>query len=260
MKYNYHTHVNMTSHAFGSIEEYVLKAIEKGYESIGFSDHVPSLKGRRNRMTIIDFYTRYLKEIREAQNKYGHLIKIYAGLEVEYEPEYLSFHKLLRSKLDYLILGQHEMILDGVMKNCYENVTPEYIENYVKYIEEALNTGLYKILAHPELFRVGNSYQWGEVEKQAAERLIDVCIKNNVYMEMNANGLRYHYNQESNDEIEKYAYPYIPFWKLVKEKGAKVIISDDCHTPKHFSDKMTDKIEDIAKSLNINYLDVKIVE
>ena len=60
MKYNYLTHVNMPRHAFGSIEEYVLKAIEKGYESIGFSDHVPSLKGRRNRMTIIDFYTRYL--------------------------------------------------------------------------------------------------------------------------------------------------------------------------------------------------------
>jgi len=258
MKYNYHTHVNMTRHAFGSVEEYVLKAIEKGYEVIGFSDHVPSLIGRRNRMTIQDFYLRYLKEINEAKRKYGHLIKIYAGLEVEYEPEYLTFHKLLRSKLDYLILGQHEMKIDGIMRNCYKDVTPEFIENYVKFIEEALDTKLYSILAHPELFRVGNGYKWGEVEIRAAERLIKACIKNNVYMEMNANGLRYHYNEESNDEVEKYAYPYIPFWKIVKEKGAKVIISDDCHTPKHLCDSKTNRVEEIAKSLDINYLNIKI--
>lgn len=258
MNYNFHTHVNMTSHAFGTVEEYVLKAIEKGYKSIGFSDHVPSLLGRRNRMTIIDFYTRYLKQIRDAKNKYGHLIKIYAGLEVEYEPEFLTYHKFLRSKLDYLILGQHEMKINGVMQNSYKNVTPEYINNYVNFILEGLETGLYSILAHPELFRVGNGFSWGEVEIEASNRLIQGCIKNNVYMEMNANGLRHNYNRESNDEIEKYGYPYIPFWKLVKEQGAKVIISDDCHTLNDFCDDKTAKVEEIAKSLGIEFNDINI--
>ncbi len=258
MKYNYHTHVNMTPHALSSIEEYVLKAIEKGYESIGFSDHVPSLKGRRNRMTIEDFYTRYLIEIEDARKKYGHLIKIYAGLEVEYEPEFLNYHKFLRKKLDFLILGQHEMKINGVMQTCYKNVTSEFIKNYVKFVIEGLETGLYAILAHPELFRVGNGFKWGKVEIEAANRLIDACINNNVYLEMNANGLRFHYNTESNDEIEKYGYPYIPFWKIVKEKNAKVIISDDAHSINDFADNKTNRVEDIAKSLSLDYLNIKI--
>ena len=39
MKYNYHTHTSRCFHAKGKDEEYVLAAIEAGFDEIGFADH-----------------------------------------------------------------------------------------------------------------------------------------------------------------------------------------------------------------------------
>ena len=41
MEYNYHTHTHRCSHASGTEEEYVKRAVENGIKYMGFSDHVP---------------------------------------------------------------------------------------------------------------------------------------------------------------------------------------------------------------------------
>ena len=41
MKNNYHTHTPRCNHAVGSEEEYVEKAIESNFSTLGFSDHCP---------------------------------------------------------------------------------------------------------------------------------------------------------------------------------------------------------------------------
>ena len=41
MKANYHTHTARCGHATGTDEEYVLAAIEQGFDELVFSDHVP---------------------------------------------------------------------------------------------------------------------------------------------------------------------------------------------------------------------------
>ena len=41
--FNLHTHTYRCHHAKGTDEEYVIKAIENGYDLIGFSDHAPYL-------------------------------------------------------------------------------------------------------------------------------------------------------------------------------------------------------------------------
>ena len=43
IKTNFHTHTTRCLHASGSDEEYVLKAIELGYKTLGFSDHALTL-------------------------------------------------------------------------------------------------------------------------------------------------------------------------------------------------------------------------
>ena len=40
IKHNYHTHTARCGHAIGSDEEYIIKAIEAGYQTIGISDHI----------------------------------------------------------------------------------------------------------------------------------------------------------------------------------------------------------------------------
>ena len=40
LKNNYHTHTLRCGHAIGSDKEYIIKAIEAGYQVIGMSDHI----------------------------------------------------------------------------------------------------------------------------------------------------------------------------------------------------------------------------
>ena len=40
---NYHTHTWRCNHATGQEEEYVLTAVEQGFQILGFSDHAPYL-------------------------------------------------------------------------------------------------------------------------------------------------------------------------------------------------------------------------
>ena len=41
MKTNFHTHHKLCGHAGGTAEDYVLEAVEHGFEELGFSDHAP---------------------------------------------------------------------------------------------------------------------------------------------------------------------------------------------------------------------------
>ena len=41
MRANYHTHTWRCNHAVGSEEDYVIHAIEQGFDILGFSDHTP---------------------------------------------------------------------------------------------------------------------------------------------------------------------------------------------------------------------------
>ena len=47
IKTNYHTHYSICKHAVGSLEEYILKAIELGYEEFAVTEHIPFPKEMR---------------------------------------------------------------------------------------------------------------------------------------------------------------------------------------------------------------------
>ena len=74
--------------AGGEDEEYVLKAIEAGYEVIGFSDHCAwpyedFVSPIRMKEEKIEEYAESIKKLRE---KYKDRIEILIGLETEYYP------------------------------------------------------------------------------------------------------------------------------------------------------------------------------
>src|SRR5512135_2813339 len=80
---DYHMH-SVLSDGSGSYEEMTLTAIEKGLVEIGFSDHV-SLKPTQWSMQEIDLPV-MTRQIEEIQEKYGHLINIRYGIELDYFP------------------------------------------------------------------------------------------------------------------------------------------------------------------------------
>ena len=118
MKANYHTHTTRCGHAEGTDEQYVLAAIGAGYDTLGFSDHVPYpyKSGFANvgvRMTM-DKLPGYVRGVRALKEKYAGKIRILAGFECEYFPEYMGWMKDMKeeNQLDYLILGNHYELTD----------------------------------------------------------------------------------------------------------------------------------------------------
>ena len=71
---NYHTHTTRCQHARGTDEEYVLAAIDAGFEELGFADHSPwryaSDYVPDMRMTI-DQFPDYLHSIRALRDVGG---------------------------------------------------------------------------------------------------------------------------------------------------------------------------------------------
>ena len=95
MKANYHTHTARCGHATGTDEDYVLAAIEQGFDELGFSDHVPwpyqdGYTHPSVRMRV-DQMPGYLNSVRALAAQYKDKIHILTGFECEYFPDYMNW-------------------------------------------------------------------------------------------------------------------------------------------------------------------------
>lgn len=254
MKTNYHTHHYLCGHATGNVEDYVLEAINNNFSEIGISDHGPINADAFKRMNIDQFENIYLKEINKAINKYGHQIKIYKALEIEYVKGDDDYYKKLLESLDYLILGCHYYEGERILHeySTYSLNTHEKLERYTRLIEEALDTKMFKILAHPDLFING----YGELDlfgEECVKRIIDAVIRNDVLIEFNAGGIRSNkrFDEEGNP---RYAVPNDKFWKIVSNTNAKVIVNSDCHNPNELNDEAFQKANELVHHYKLNVM------
>lgn len=97
---NLHTHTTF-SDGVNTIEENVLSAIEKGFISIGISDHSYTTFDLRYCMRPV-IIAPYIREIRRVREKYKDQIEVYAGLEYDGYTELTN-----REDYDYLIGDCH---------------------------------------------------------------------------------------------------------------------------------------------------------
>ena len=158
MKANYHTHTARCGHATGTDEDYVLAAIEQGFDELGFSDHVPwpyqdGYTHPSVRMRV-DQMPGYLNSVRALAAQYKDKIHILTGFECEYFPDYMNWLADMRAEnhLDYLILGNH-FDHDDEYGMYFGNIhTAAQLRRYVDSAVKGLETGLFSYLAHPDLF------------------------------------------------------------------------------------------------------------
>ena len=256
MKNNYHTHHYLCGHAIGNVEDYVLVAIKEGFNEIGISDHGPINATAFPRMTKDEFYNVYLKEIDEAIIKYGEKIKIYKGLEIEFIEDDIEYYRQLLNSIDYLILGCHyyKGLKDLTDYSTYTVNNEERLESYTRLIETALDTKLFKILAHPDLFIHGYR-QLDSFGEKCVRRILDAVIRNDVLIEFNAGGIR---SNKRFDEFgnPKYAVPNHEFWKIVETTNAKVIVNSDCHKPEELNDEAFQKANELARTYRLNIVNM----
>ena len=245
---NYHTHTKRCRHARGEDEEYVLAALDRGLQILGFADHSPYIfpgdyySTMRMPMCELEDYVSSVLFLRE---KYADQITIKLGLELEYYPGCFAetLNALKQYPFDYFLLGQHAL---GDEQDDYLTGWPtedeEILKRYVRQTIEGLHTGAFSCFAHPDIIKfVGDP----EVYKKHMRVLIREAKACGVPLELNLLGL-----------MTKRNYPNRLFWEMVAEEDAKAIIGFDAHQPGVLRDEDLDAmITDWVGDLQINWVD-----
>ena len=227
---NYHTHTKRCQHATGEDREYVEAAIEAGLKILGFADHCPWIypdkdfvSGMRMAPKEVDGYFYSLESLKK---EYAKDIKIYIGFETEHCPDMIpDQNKLLEGyPLDYMLCGQH--FLGAENASFYAGRLRDHEDFLKKYVDtaiDAMNSGRYLYLAHPDLINFTGE---DEVYRKHMKRLCEVLKAKNIPVEINVLGLW----------TDRH-YPCNRFLDIVKETGNTAIIGIDAHAPKHLAKK-----------------------
>lgn len=222
--FNYHTHTFRCRHAAGEDREYIETAIKAGFQILGFSDHCPwvykdgFVSTMRMAPKDVDGYFHSLEDLRR---EYKKEIQIFIGFEAEYVPELMEGQdKLLADlPLDYMILGQHflgpenqSIYLGMPLKN--DAILTEYVDTVI----EAVRTGRYLYVAHPDVIHYIGSHSFYEKEMT---RLCKFLKEADIPVEINLLGA-----------ADRRHYPSDLFFNIVKKIGNTCLIGFDAHTPK----------------------------
>lgn len=245
---NFHTHTARCRHASGTEEEYICRAIEGGLQTLGFSDHTPILFPGSYYSTMRMYpeeLPEYVATLLKLKEKYADQIDIRVGLEAEYYPALLdSYLQLLETAdVEYLILGQHWC---GNEEGEPHNATPTddeaLLARYCDQVTEAMCTGLYSYVAHPDMFRFTGDEA---VYRRHITQFCQTAKEQNIPLEINFLGLR---------EGRHYPRPF--FWEIAGEVGCPVVFGCDAHQPEYVFHTATEqKAREMVKKYNLNLLE-----
>lgn len=234
MKYlqNLHTHTTYCDGA-DSVEEIILTAIEKGFDSIGFSGHSYTHYSPEYSMSL-EGTEKYKKEIYALKEKYKDKIKVFCGIEVD------MYSDISLSGYDYLIGSVHTLLCDGkyvIFDGSAENAEGvineyfggrgiEYAKEYYKTLAKLPEYGDFDIIGHFDLITKHsdnkslfdeNSSEYLNAAFEAAGALAGKIP----YFEVNTGAIARGYR--------KTPYPSIPILRELKRLGFGACITSDCH-------------------------------
>ncbi len=216
MRTNYHTHTERCNHATGSDEEFVLSAIDGGYDLLGFSDHTPwnfsdgYVSTIRMKVKELD---EYVASVRSLKEKYADKIEIKVGLECEYYTDHIEWlrEQKERLNLDYLLFGNHFAYKERGSLYLAHSKKIADLDLYLRSSVEALESGLFDCFAHPDLFM--QSYP--RVDQYCKTIFRELCCT------ARATGVAMEFNTSMTHNQK--------LWEIVAEEQPKVIIGLDCH-------------------------------
>ena len=232
------------------IEEYVLAAKQVGIKSLGFSDHCPvttlELQDIKSQMHLKEVDD-YINGIKRLKDKYKD-IELLTGFECEYDNMKSLFLSELRDKVDYMVLGQH--FITDVKREGNSN----YPTVYAHEICAAMESGLFDIVAHPDIFmnysetftQIEEQTKFMENAKVASRMICEKAKELNIPLEINLHGI-----------VNNKAYPSRLFWEICEKIGTPVIYGVDAHDPNEFLSmkENMDKVEAKIGYANLNILE-----
>jgi len=281
--FNYHTHTSLCGHASGEMRDYVEMAIQAGFKTVGFSDHNPPAIGKENSSVSMDlqqFEVEYLPTLKKIKEEYKDKIDVKIGLEVEYYgdegeefPPIKEYRKKIEPQLDYMILGQHFAIArdeNGKMINPprqSSQTSSRYPLDYAQSVVEAIKTGKFAYVAHPDIFMKNRDdvpdesrAEYEENCVKATEMICKTAAKYKIPLEVNLGAIsaaRAGIPGKGMTKDGKYEYPVPDFWRVAEKQGCDVLIGVDAHDPDALIDRSNEKIARkvlLDEGIRLNYM------
>ncbi len=147
-KYNYNVQLN-SIYNINEVLEYSKKV---GITSIGFAPNMPQpdliLPDEENKMLNSEVED-YIGSINTLKNTNPNMA-ILSGFQAEFDPMKEAFLGEMREKVDYMILKQHS-VPKGLINVTGTN-NPNYPIEYANMVSKAIDSGIFDIIAHPDIF------------------------------------------------------------------------------------------------------------
>lgn len=240
-KYTFHSHTQFCD-GRADMYDFVVAAIEAGFENYGFSPHSPVPIVSPCSMSK-DNVTDYFNEVSRLREMFGDRINLFAGMEIDYlGPDWgPATDYFTNLPLDYRIGSVHflpapdgEIIdIDGRADRFIENMSLHFrddiryvVEKFYTSSAEMLEAGHFDILGHfDKIAQNASVYMPGIEDLQWYQSLVDdfidlICDKKPV-VEVNTKAKVLH------DRI----FPSERYLPRLIEAGVPLIVNSDAHVP-----------------------------
>lgn len=230
---NLHTHSTYCD-GIHTPEEMVNFAIEKGFDSLGFSGHAYMFYSNYAGLSV-ERTQRYKKEVTALKTRYADRLKIFLGLEVDiYSDEDRSDYDYLIGSVHYLKQGDTYIPIDrskvqfllDVIDTYFGGDSMSFVKAYYETLSKLPQYGSFDIIGHFDLITK-------HIETQP---LFDVTSKEYVTYALEAmEALRPHIDLfEVNTGAMARGYRHAPYpsAQLCRElhnMGFGAVITSDCH-------------------------------
>lgn len=245
---NLHTHTNFCD-GKNTAEELIIKAIELGFHSLGFSGHAPMPENIKASYTMTkEDLPKYVAEIHRLKQKYADKIKLFTGIEFDILSEcdltdfdYVigSVHYIRHgdSLIDFDVsAAEVKKIIDEVYSGCGMLFAKEYYRELARMPEIVTPdiVGHFDIVAkhsekHP--FFDTESKEYRSYALETLHALAPTCR----FYELNVGGIPRGYRLTP--------YPQKFILEEMKDLGLGLVISSDCHNLNYLNQGFDDGLE-----------------
>jgi len=241
--FSFHTHSSFCDGKM-SAEDYVLRAIQLGMHSLGFSSHAPMILDYVWAMKRSNLES-YLHEISRLKEKYKSKINIYRSLEIDYIPGISKpfYNWKTDCQLDYTIGSVHLVkadsnsnfwFLDGPATNyskgileLFDGDVKKAVSSYYHQVIDMINNEKPDVIGHVDKVKMNNKGQFFSENEVWYVDLLNETLgaieKSDSIVEVNTRGL---YKKKSND-----LFPDSYFLEECFRRNISVTISSDAHHP-----------------------------
>ncbi len=242
IRFDYHIHTHLCGHARGTMEEMVRHAISMGFKDIGFADHLPlTYTNDRSLSMEKEELPAYVQEVLRLKEFFSDKITVRLGIEADYYPPHMDEVERMLSEHPFeYVIGSIHYLRDWIFDDPryvsrFEQIDlnafyEEYFMNLVRMVE----TGLFSVVAHPDLIKKFGHRASIDLEPYYREILLAIKEGGLCY-EINTSGLRWPAGE---------MYPEPAFIRLGAELEVPVTLGSDAHCPEDIG-------RDFDKALNL---------